>query len=300
MPVYNGQRYLASSINSILKQSCVEWELIIVDDGSTDQSLSIANQFKDADSRIRIISRANTGICGALNDGIEAARGDWIARMDADDLAKPNRLALQLEFVSGCDNVVAVGGQVYLIDENGWKLGPKDAMPIKHDEIDQLLLNGGWPLVHPAMMIHRKTLCDCGGYRAELFPAEDHDLFLRLAERGRLANLQECILNYRLHINSVSHSRLNQQWRKIEAAVDEARKRRGLASREGLLHPAAAVQDSYIIHERWARLALHHGHRAAAVKHATIACTLNPTRVTNWKLVLRSILGISDWQISDA
>ena len=117
MPVYNAAHYVAGAVESILGQTFREFEFVIVDDGSIDGSTQILKRFAERDSRIRLIRRENRGLVASLNEGIEAARGEFIARMDADDIALPERLARQLESLRCNHDVVAVGTQVQRIDE---------------------------------------------------------------------------------------------------------------------------------------------------------------------------------------
>src|ERR1700722_2036753 len=114
MPVFNGGRFLAAAVESILKQSLRDFELIAIDDGSTDQSASLLSQLAGSDDRIRVIRQANAGIVTALNRALELARGEYIARMDADDAALPSRLARQAAFLDGHPDVAVVGSAITL------------------------------------------------------------------------------------------------------------------------------------------------------------------------------------------
>ena len=116
MPVYNAGRYLAAAVESMLAQDFGNFEFVIVDDGSTDDSPRQLEAFAGRDSRVKVISRANTGIVGALNDGVHAATADLIARMDADDLCTPNRLRVQRDYLLANPKCVAVGSRILLID----------------------------------------------------------------------------------------------------------------------------------------------------------------------------------------
>ena len=119
IPVYNCRRYVATAIQSIRIQSFHDLELILVDDGSTDGSVAVMNRAAEQDDRIRIIQRRNTGIVGALNDGVAACSGEFIARMDADDIALVDRLAVQMDYLAGHIDCVALGTAVLLTDPEG-------------------------------------------------------------------------------------------------------------------------------------------------------------------------------------
>ena len=119
MPVYNAQRYVAEAVQSILTQTMGDFEFIIIDDGSTDDSTRILRDWAQRDSRIRLVSRPNTGLCVALNEGLAMANGRYIARMDADDISLPQRFALQLEYLKTHEKLVCIGGSFLLIDAAG-------------------------------------------------------------------------------------------------------------------------------------------------------------------------------------
>src|ERR1700716_545696 len=119
MPVFNGGSYLAAAVESVLKQSFGDFELLAIDDGSTDQSVSVLSGFARSDGRIRLITQANAGIVASLNRALGLARGEYVARMDADDVALPSRLAMQVAFLDGHPDVAVVGSAIRLIDADG-------------------------------------------------------------------------------------------------------------------------------------------------------------------------------------
>src|ERR1700761_204383 len=119
MPVFNAQRYVAAAVNSILDQTLGDFELIIVDDGSTDQSTAILRRLAGRDGRIRLISRPNTGYVVALNEALDAARGEFLARMDADDVSLPQRFEKQVQFLQENPDFVLVGTHVTTMDADG-------------------------------------------------------------------------------------------------------------------------------------------------------------------------------------
>jgi glycosyltransferase involved in cell wall biosynthesis len=202
MPVYNAERYLDEAVQSILGQTFADFEFIIIDDGSTDGSLKILRGYEARDARIRLISRPNTGFCIALSESVSLARGEFIARMDSDDSSLPDRFEHQIAFLRSHPNVVAVGGEVSWVDQDGDVIRNFCAGHT-HEELDAAQMRGvSGVITHPAVMLRRYALLEIGGYRNELEPAEDFDLFLRLAEHGRLANLDRLVLRYRIHAAS--------------------------------------------------------------------------------------------------
>jgi hypothetical protein len=198
MPVFNGGCYLAAAVESILRQSFNDFELIVIDDGSTDQSASLLSGFARSDGRIRVIGQANAGIVATLNRALDLARGEYVARMDADDVALPSRFDLQVAFLDAHPDVAVVGSAITLIDEEGNAIRDVD-YPLAPTEVSEFLLHVGCALAHPAVMMRRADIVAAGGYRAAYRHAEDYDLWLRISETRALANLPDRLLLYRQH-----------------------------------------------------------------------------------------------------
>jgi glycosyltransferase involved in cell wall biosynthesis len=290
MPVYNSQGYLAAAVESILAQTFSEFELVAVDDGSTDGSLATLERLASGDTRIRIISRPNTGIVGALNDGLTAARGELVARMDADDVAMPDRFERQLHHLSAHPDCVAVGSAVLRIDPDG---DPICIQPwaLAHEEIDRLLLAGGGGLAHPTAMIRTAAIRQVGGYRREYEWVEDKDLWLRLAEIGRLANLPEPLLKYRLHENSVCWQRENEQRALWEKLLAETYERRGLLGPPPQFPPHCGKRPGPgRTRAKWIRAATRSGNYTTAAKHVRQLCRDQPWQAATWLAVLRAAI----------
>ena len=200
MSVYNGEKYLRPAIESILNQTFSDFEFIIIDDGSTDESAAIINSYNDA--RIRLIQQENKGLTLALNVGLRAARGKYIARMDADDISHPSRLARQLAYLSQHSEVGVLGTAVQIIDDSGNASG-KSRYPTSHEVIRwHLCFND--PIMHPTVMMRRGVVIRAGGYNADMVTAQDYDLWRRLSNVTRLANMNDVLLFLRRHKNSVS------------------------------------------------------------------------------------------------
>lgn len=284
LPVHNCRRYLAAAITSISAQTHRDFEFIIVDDGSTDGSAAVIDQSAAADSRIRIIRRPNTGIVGALNDGLAAARGDLIARMDGDDLAEPTRFAQQLAYLQSAPDCVALGSTVWFIDPEGAVID-RYAPPAGHAAIESELLRGnGGALIHPALMLRRSAMLAVGGYRREFDRAEDLDLFLRLARHGALANLPAPLLRYRIHCGSTNFVHRQQQRLLSTRLVAQARTARGLpALPAGALSVGFADLSPAARHRGWTITALRWGRRRTAIKHALLALQTEPSATDSWK-----------------
>lgn len=239
IPVFNAARYLDAALTSVRAQTCADFELIAVDDGSTDGSAAILDRTAAAERRLRIIRRPNTGIVGALNDGLAAARGEFVARMDADDVCLPERFARQADYLRKHPDCVGVGTAFRFIDDTGAHLKECRRQP-DHSTIERDLLAGdGGALIHPTAMFRRDAVLRAGAYRESAQWVEDLDLYLRLARLGRLANLADVLLYYRLHVQSVNYTRNAGRHERKLAVLAEAHAARGLAF-DAARHPAPA------------------------------------------------------------
>ena len=292
LPVHNCERYVAEAIESILAQTFTDFEFLIVDDGSTDGTLPILNRFAARDSRIRVISRPNTGIVGALNEMLGLARADLVARMDADDVALPVRFERQVRYLDEHPECVMVGSRVTIIDPDGDALTEMgDAL--SHEQIVTDLLNyKGQMVYHPAVIYRRKAVLDLGGYRPECREAEDLDLFLRLAEVGQIVNLPEPLLKYREHRAKAGISRSNELSHHVRVILEEARKRHNLGPvPEHVSSQASLSGDPSQIYQTWAWWALMSGHIATARKHALTCIRRAPLSLSTWRLVYCALRG---------
>lgn len=198
MGVYNPRnpvRFLRA-VHSIIGQSLTDWELLLCDDGSDASHTGVIRRAARLDSRIRVLrSEENRGLAHALNAGIRQAAGEFIARMDDDDLSEPNRLQVQVDFLRSHPQYHFVGANAQLIDDYGvWGF---QRMP-ERPQVKDFLFNS--PFIHPSVMFRRQTLLHCGGYSTaeEVRQCEDYELFMRLYRRGyRGYNLQAPLLQYR-------------------------------------------------------------------------------------------------------
>ncbi|MDW8202197.1 MAG: glycosyltransferase, partial [Cyanobacteriota bacterium SKYGB_h_bin112] len=200
MAVYNAARHLPAAIDSILAQTFTDFEFLIIDDGSTDRSLKILETYAQRDHRIRVTSRENRGIAKTRNELLYQSRGEFIAVMDADDITVPERFALQVEFLRAHPEVVCLGGNYDMIDDRD-NLLYVVTLPTQDADIQDCLLTGSAAISHPSAMIRRSALLQVGGYDESLKAAIDLDLWLRLGEVGKLANLDTMLLRYRVHSN---------------------------------------------------------------------------------------------------
>jgi len=200
LPVYNSERYLRESIQSILDQTYTDFEFIIINDGSTDHSESIILSFND--DRIRYFSNEmNKGLIFTLNKGVELSKRKYIARMDSDDIAYPKRLELQLNFLENNLEYGVCGSLVKLINEDG-KGSEILNLPINDDEIKSYLYFS-CPINHPSVLI-RTSLLRNNLYSEDYKTAEDYELWIRLSSITKFYNLPNVLLNYRVHSENIS------------------------------------------------------------------------------------------------
>ena len=203
MAVYNGERWLHDSINSILQQTYINFEFIIINDGSNDNSLQIINEFAFNDKRINVYNKKNSGLTDSLNYGIQKAKGKWIARIDADDISNPCRLKKQLEYTFINEDIVLVGSGLVIIDENG-KHGKTYTYSAKSSSLKQRLSKGLPFFAHSSAFFKLSTVEELGGYRPQFIRSQDQDLWLRLAQVGKIACIKEPLVLLRKHDQQIS------------------------------------------------------------------------------------------------
>lgn len=210
MSVYNDEKYLRKSVNSALEQSFSDFEFIIIDDGSTDKSLEIVKSYKDP--RIRIVrNKNNIGLTKSLNKGLQFAQGEYIARMDADDIALPDRLGKQIDFMDKNPGVGVLGTAIYVIDEAG-RLITKSRKPLTHPCcVWNLLFRNSF--YHPTVMIKKDLLLSVEGYSPQHKAGQDRDLWIRVFDKTKLANLKEPLLLHRKHRKQISHNLDNVEYK---------------------------------------------------------------------------------------
>lgn len=215
LPVYNGEKYLKEAIESILNQTYTNFEFIIIDDGSKDSSLEIIRDYEKEDERIVVVSRENKGLIATLNEGIEKARGKYIARMDQDDISLPQRFEEQLKYMI-TNNLDICGGNYLIIDQNSKTISTSE-VPESFSEI-LLTMVSNVPFAHPSVMIKKFFLDDkklkygINGYKN----AEDLDLWINMYnQNARFGNVKKRIIKYR--VVPTSMSRTNHKKIKIES-----------------------------------------------------------------------------------
>lgn len=218
LTVYNAENYVGIAIESILKQSFTDFELIAVDDCSTDKSWDIVQQYMKQDSRV-IAKRneVNLGGCKTLNVGLKLAKGKYIARLDNDDWSYPNRLEKQFDFLEAHPDVGIVGGVMEIMNQHGEVTGKR-----KYNISDQEIRNKIFfysPFSHPLVMIRKSILDKVGSYDPAYAPADDYELYFRIGNESQFANLPDVIMRYRVIPSSITFM----QTKKMELATINVR-----------------------------------------------------------------------------
>jgi len=226
MPVNNGQAFLDEAVCSIRAQTFQDFELIVVDDGSRDATPEILRHHAVVDRRIRIVTQSQAGVVAALNNGIAASGGPYLARMDADDVTKPDRLARQLDILARHPNVAAIGSGYDVIDRAG-RVRRQVTMPID-PEVIRTTLDRTNCMAHSTVLMRRDAVIAAGGYRGAFRHCEDYDLWLRLVEHHDLLNVDEPLLLYREHPGQLTWRNLEQRiLSELGAHISASHRRRG-------------------------------------------------------------------------
>ncbi|WP_434722319.1 glycosyltransferase [Mesorhizobium sp. RIZ17] len=209
IPVRDGAPYVGEALQSILDQDLADIEVIVVDDGSRDDSAAIATSISDRDSRVKLVANRGKGIVDALNMGLSLARAPLVARMDCDDVSLPDRLRLQVACFEANADLQLLGTAGLQIDRDGNPLRPLD-VPSRNDQLRDALARYN-PMLHPTVMFRAEAVRRAGGYRRAFTYAEDYDLWLRLSETGKLANMDARLVKLRSHPGQVSRIKEDQQ-----------------------------------------------------------------------------------------
>jgi glycosyltransferase involved in cell wall biosynthesis len=211
MPVYNTEKYLRGAINSVLNQTFTDFEFIIINDGSTDNSDNIIKSYTD--KRIRYINQNNQGVARSLNNGLVAAKGKYIWRHDSDDICLTNQLEKQIKFLEKHNNICAVSTQIAFMTNRG-KIAmkyrqPKNQFYNNHEFIlvKKEHFNPYSPITHATVLMQKDLVLQIGGYRTEFLTSEDYDLWLRLLEKSSIAVLNFC--SYFVRLNKASATQMH-------------------------------------------------------------------------------------------
>jgi len=289
LPVYNAEKYIKETIESILNQTFTNFEFIIINDGSTDNSLEILQYFAKLDDRIRLISRKNIGVVDTLSEGLELVNAPYIARIDSDDIAAPDRLAIEYEFLQENLGVVCVGSDFELIDYKGRQIGLVE-LPKTSGEIERLLLAGECPIANPSTLVLTSAIRLVGGYNQGVFPAEDYALWCALLDVGKIQNLNSILLKYRIHAKSVTQSSNVEMTSKTKEVCESACRNRGIPCEydENIWLMSSNGRFDKALSYGW--YAFKSARRWMALEYSLKAISLSPFSEGGWRLLVCSLI----------
>ena len=207
LPVYNSELFIKKTIDSVLNNTHKAFELIIINDGSEDNSLDIIKSYDDP--RIKLYNKSNSGLIETLNYGIRKCKNEIIMRIDSDDIIHSQKIEKQL-FMFKKNKVALLGTEGYTINNAG-EVDSSINLPSKHDDILKAMMNYNASLIHPSIMVYKNVLQSVGLYSPKMKHAEDYDLFLRISKIGKISNLNEKLIYLRKNENNISHLNAKEQ-----------------------------------------------------------------------------------------
>lgn len=273
LPVYNAEKFLAETLDSILRQTYVHFEILAVNDGSTDGSLAILKTYAKRDSRIIVVDKKNEGIVKTLNLAAEMASGEFLARMDADDVSLPRRFELQLEAFRDHKKAVLVAGGFDVMDDDGEFLY-HEAVPTKDSDL-RLAMYTRNPIAHGSVMFKNEVFKDLGGYSGDCGPTEDYELWSRMIKKGDFVALPGTVFRWRVNPGGITQTKaasmesymnhnLEKYWqqtppslatssylRKHGAYYFETFKQYGIGMKHGMLRDAASLGIALIRQKKY-------------------------------------------------
>ena len=220
MSVYNSQKYLKPAIESVLSQSFKDFEFLIIDDGSRDKSKAIIEQYAKKDPRIRLVSRPNKGLVVSLNEGLSKAEGEYIARMDSDDISDKSRLEKEVSCLDANPSIGMVGSNYTIIDKKGKKLVTTNVFT-HHSDLKMCLITCN-QFGHGSIMLRKSVLDEVGDYDASVGHVEDYDLWIRISRVSKVFNIEQPLYIWRKTEESITHSNHEAQIRQTFALRDKA------------------------------------------------------------------------------
>jgi glycosyltransferase involved in cell wall biosynthesis len=285
MPAYNAGRYLSYAIDSVLSQTYGEFELIVVDDGSIDNTFEIASTYSRKDKRVIAVKCGHAGNIVARNKCLELARASIVGWLDADDLAHPEWLSAQLDYMNHHPECVAVGCQTMLFWGDHWPIGVFNR-PLEHEEIDAINLTAkGGGIMNGAVLMRRWAIDQAGGFDESMETVEDMHLILQLAEIGKLANLPDILFWRRVHLGSVSHSRTTVQYQMKQRAAHLAAERRGLPFHE--VHEVDALTTTLKLLLNYMRYSYYESYFETAIRIAIRVLLIQPWNYDAWRILIK-------------
>jgi glycosyltransferase involved in cell wall biosynthesis len=224
MATYNDEKYIAAALDSILSQTYGDFELLVINDGSSDGTEGILREYARKDGRVRVVlCDKNTGLASALNLGLRETGADLVARMDADDVALPDRLEKQMEYLAAHPEIDVLGTFCEDIDEFGDRTGRIRRMPLGSEKNAALVWTN--PVIHPTIMFRRDRIMRLGGYNATLRRRQDYDLWFRVIAAGmKIDNIPEVLLLYRETADTYRKNGVRAMWDQANIGLKGCRK----------------------------------------------------------------------------
>lgn len=220
MPVFNGLPYLPMAVKTILDQDWRDYQFLIIDDGSSDGSGDYLRSIED--SRVNVLFKEHSGLIETLNFGLNEAKTEWIARMDADDLSHPTRLSRQMDFLNRNPTIDVLGSHVeYFTDGN--MIIDVFSPPMDHEGIRKMLLSGYNAICHGSIVYRRAAVLEKGGYNPNFPHAEDYKLMLDMIDDHKMANLGLTLYRYRQQLASICFNNYDEQRRNFQIALESWR-----------------------------------------------------------------------------
>ena len=304
MSVYNGEKYLREAIDSILNQTYKDFEFLIINDGSTDRTPKILQSYKD--QRIKIINNEkNIGLTKSLNKGLKIAKGEYIARMDADDISMAERLEKQVNFLDQKKNIGLVGTSHLKINEKGKILQPVRTLTDEKELKEKLLVANKF--YHGSVMFRKVCIDKVGFYREEFKSSQDYDLWLRIADYFEMRNIPEILYKWRVNIKSISVAKLGQQAKYGSLAIKLAKERKQFGkdriqlfeekgNKKNILNDLPLENDFKNRveiaqgHNFWGKILLDGKDYKGALKLLLKSFINNPLNKDTWRLILKDLM----------
>ncbi len=298
MATYNVEKYVAEAVESVLSQTFPDFELLVVEDGSRDTTPEILRRYSD--ERIRILHTENRGLTSALNTGLEAARGKFIARMDSDDACYPSRLEDELKAIDASEDTALVGSWYDIIDEDGTLLATQTP-PTSEAELQAIFLKLENPFCHGSVMFRKAAVEAVGDYRPQFKASQDYDLWLRLSECYSMSVVPKTLYRWRLRRSGVATSARMLQRAYAKAALECCIQRRSgrpetlptfsQRPRGSSRNPLRRLESEsgYLAHK--ANILLQSGQRWKARRLAARSMACAPWNIVAWAAMFRVCRG---------
>ena len=283
LPVYNAEKYLGETLASLCRQTFERFEIIAINDGSSDRSLNLLKDWMERDRRIQVFDQTNSGLIATLNRGLELASCELIARADADDLYHPQRLELQYRAMIERPAVVLLGARAIKIDSNG-RILYAEAQPEEEQLILESLSAGfGGVVPHPVAMFRKSAVIKAGRYRPEARHCEDLDLWIRLVSLGEVANLPQHLVYYRVHEESICATQWEEQRENAKVIVTEWLKKSGRAIPVHAIWTRPSQTKTWLARFRAEQASLQ-GFHVSAFRQVVSAIVSRPTDRAAWRV----------------